>query len=208
MIMILRLLALAISLSLLNPASLVAQTVNLKPGDSAPDFKDLPGLDEKKYALADFKDKDVLVIAFTCNSCPYASDYELRLVALAKEYCGAGKQVALVAVNVNKVAEDLPPKMKERAEKQGFNFPYLFDETQEIARNYGALYTPEFFVFDKTRKLVYHGAFDDNSQADKVKKQYVRDALIATLAGEKPLTAETPPVGCAVRYERKKRTKN
>jgi peroxiredoxin len=185
-----------------------AQSVNLKIGDPAPEFNALPNIDEKKYSLADFAAKEVLVLAFTCNSCPYAADYELRLIALAKEFCGEGKSVALVAVNVNKVAEDLPPKMRERAEKQGFNFPYLFDETQQIARSYGALYTPEFFVFDKARKLVYHGAFDDNSQADKVKQQYVRDAILATLAGEKVLTAETPPVGCAVRYERKRRTKD
>ncbi len=177
----------------------------LKLGDKAPDWSELQGVDEKKYSLDDFKDRAVLVLVFTCNSCPYAQDYEERLVAFTKEHCGEGKKVALVAMNANKVKEDLPPAMKKRAEEQGFNFPYLWDETQQTARNYGARWTPEFYVFDAERHLIYRGAMDDSTDPEKVKVNYVADAVTAALAGEKPKVQEMPARGCAVRYERKPR---
>jgi peroxiredoxin len=92
--------------------------------------------------------------------------------------------------------------MKERAQAKGFNFPYLHDETQEVARFYGAERTPEFFVFDKGGVLRYHGALDDNyDNPNGVKSQYVRDALDAVLAGDAPAVAETPPVGCTIKWK-------
>jgi peroxiredoxin len=185
-----------------------AETVNLKIGDLAPNWADLPGVDNKTYGSEQFAKHSVLVVAFTCNSCPYAADYEDRLMAFTKQHCGEGKSVAFVAINANKVEEDRLPKMQERAEKKGFNFPYVYDETQAVARSFGALYTPEFFVFNAERKLVYRGAFDDNSQLQAVKKHYLTDAVTATLAGEKVAVPETPAVGCAVRYERTRRTKS
>jgi peroxiredoxin len=115
--------------------------------------------------------------------------------------------VAVVAVNVNRVPEDSLEKMKVRAKEHEFNFPYFFDETQQIAKDYGATFTPEFFVLDKDRKIAYMGALDDASDAGKVKVRYVEDALDALLKGEKPKTTETLGRGCLVRYVKERRKK-
>ena len=192
------------------PASLAAAgefnpTLNI--GDPAPAWSKLPGVDGKNYSLDDFKEKDVLVVAFTCNSCPYAVDYEDRLIAFSKAHCGEGKKVALIAVNVNKVEEDLPDQMKARAKEKGFNFPYLFDESQKIAKDFGATFTPEFFIIGKDRKIVYMGSMDDSTEADKVKTKYVEAAVAAALKGEVPATKETAAKGCLVRYAKERRKK-
>ncbi len=173
-------------------------TLNI--GDAAPAWTDLPGTDGKPHSLADFKDKEAVVVAFTCNSCPVATDYEDRIIALAKKYAGPGGRVGLVAINVNKIEEDSLPRMKERAEAKGFTFPYVFDETQKIARDYGATFTPEFFVLDRQRKIAYMGGMDDNSNPAEVKTNYLDPAVDAVLAGMKPITAETVARGCMVRY--------
>jgi peroxiredoxin len=179
----------------------------LNLGDPAPAWKDLPGVDGKKHSLADLKDKQVVVVVFTCNSCPIASDYEDRIIAFAKDAAGAEKPTAIVAINVNTVEEDRLPKMKERAESKNFPYPYLYDETQKIAKAYGAIYTPEFFVLDKERKIAYMGAFDDNIESSKVKRQYLKPAVEAILKGEKPDPAKTNAAGCLIRYERARRRK-
>jgi peroxiredoxin len=179
----------------------------LNIGDKAPDWKELPGVDGKKLSLSDVKKKDVVVLAFICNSCPYAVDYEDRLMAFAKKHSAADSKVALVAVNVNKVEEDLPPMMKEKAREKGFSFPYLFDESQQIAKDYGAGFTPEFFVLNRERKVVYMGAMDDSPNADNVKRRYVDEAVAAALAGKLPEVRETVPIGCRIRIERIRREK-
>jgi peroxiredoxin len=177
----------------------------LSLGDPAPAWKDLPGVDGKKHSLADLKDKQVVVVVFTCNSCEIASDYEDRIIAFAKASAGADKPTAVVAINVNTVEEDRLPKMKERAESKGFPYPYLYDQTQKIAKAYGAIYTPEFFVLDKDRKIAYMGSFDDNIELTKVKRQYLKPAIEAVLKGEKPSPAKTNAFGCLIRYERARR---
>lgn len=179
----------------------------LSIGDTAPDWKELPGIDGKKHSLSDFKQNEVVVLVFTCNSCPYAVDYENRLVTFAKKHSGKNSKVAIVAVNVNKIDEDLPPKMKAKAQAKGFKFPYLFDETQQIAKDYGAGFTPEFFVLNRERKIVYMGAMDDSPNADKVKQQYVDHAVAAALSGKQPEVTETVPIGCRIRIERTRRRK-
>ena len=180
-------------------------TLNI--GDAAPAWTNLPGTDGKQHSLADFKDKEVVVVVFTCNSCPVATDYEDRIIALAKKYAGPGGRAGLLAINVNKIEEDSLPRMKERAEAKGFNFPYLFDETQKIARDYGATFTPEFFVLDRQRKIAYMGGMDDNSNPVEVKANYLDPAIDTVLAGMKPATAETVARGCMVRYARERRRK-
>lgn len=175
-------------------------------GDKAPTWKELPGVDGKKHSLADLDGAPCVVVVFTCNSCPVAVDYEDRIVAFAKKYQAEGK-VAVVAINVNKVEEDSLPEMKKKADEKGFPFPYLFDETQQIAKDYGAAFTPEFFVLDKDRKIAYMGGMDDNSLADKVTENHLVPAVDAVLKGEKPAVAETVARGCRVRYERPRRTK-
>lgn len=179
----------------------------LDVGDAAPEWKDLPGIDGKKHSLADLKDKDVVVLVFTCNSCLYALDYESRLTAFQAKYCGPGKPVALVAVCVNRVPEDRLPKLKERAAKQGFKFPYFYDESQKIGRDYGATRTPEFFVMNKERKIVYMGAMDDSTTESKVETKHVEAAVQATLDGKKIEKSETVAIGCTVRYVRVRRKK-
>jgi peroxiredoxin len=177
----------------------------LSIGDAAPAWKDLEGTDGKKHSLSDFADKDVVVICFTCNSCPYAVDYEDRLIALAKKFAAEGNRCALVAINANKVKDDLLPAMQERAKAKGFNFPYLHDETQQVAGSYGATRTPEFVVLNKDRKVVYLGAMDDSPDGKSITKRYLDDAIAAALAGQSAPVSETPPVGCAVRYVRERK---
>src|SRR5262245_11266646 len=104
----------------------------LKVGDAAPAWAGLDGIDGKKHALADLKDKDVVVVVFTCNSCPIAVDYEERLIAFTKKH--AGPKLAVVAINVNTIPEDRLDQMIVRAKEKGFNFAYLFDESQKIAK--------------------------------------------------------------------------
>ncbi|MBM83804.1 MAG: thioredoxin family protein [Planctomycetaceae bacterium] len=172
-------------------------------GDTAPQWKDLPGVDGKKHSLKDLKDKDVVVVVFTCNSCPYANDIEKRLDEFVKKH--KDDKVALVAINVNKVEEDQFPAMKKRAKDKKYKYPYLYDETQQIAKDYGALFTPEFFVLDKKRKVVYMGSMDDSPDGKKIKKRHVEDAVTASLKGGNPKVEETIAIGCLIRFERKRR---
>jgi peroxiredoxin len=176
----------------------------LNIGDAAPEWKDLEGTDGRRHSLADLADKDVVVVVFTCNSCPVATDYEDRIIAVAKKFA-AGGRVGLVAINVNTIADDRLEKMKQRAEAKGFDFPYLYDPTQKIGKAFGAAFTPEFFVLNRKRQLVYMGGMDDNSNAGQVKKQYLEPAIEAALAGTAPEVAEAPAIGCRVRYARERR---
>ena len=180
----------------------------LNIGDAAPAWKKLPGVDGKQHALADLKDKSVVVVVFTCNSCPYAVDYEDRLVNFATQHATKDSPVALVAINVNTVKEDLPDQMKKRAQAKGFTFPYLFDGTQQIAKAYGAGATPEFFVLDRQRRVVYMGAMDDNPDASKVQRKHVEQAVQAALSGKAPQVKETVPIGCRIRFARRRRKKS
>jgi len=147
-----------------------------------------------------------VVLVVTSNECPFAQDYEDRIIAFAKKYAtGEKARVALVAISVSLEPDDRPEKMKERAKEKGFTFPYLHDETQAIGRALGASTTPEFFLLDKDRKIVYTGAMDDHSKVAKVKVKYLEDAVNALLEGKKIAVAETRPIGCAVEYKRVKK---
>lgn len=171
----------------------------LSVGDVAPVWKDLEGTDDKKHSLDDLKAKDAVVLVFICNSCVVAEDYEDRIIAFADKHCKDSK-AALVAINVNTIKEDQLPKMKERAEKRKFNFAYLYDPSQEIAKKYGARFTPEFFVLGKDRKIAYMGAMDDKSKAADVKENYLVPALEAALTGKPAATGETIGRGCRIRF--------
>lgn len=174
----------------------------LKIGDKAIPFA-LPGVDGEEHALADYADKKVLVVVFSCNHCPYVRAWEDRMVQIQADYADKGVQFLVINANdAQKYPDDSFEKMKERAQEKGFNFPYLYDETQEVARFYGAERTPEFFVFDSKGILRYHGALDDNyDDPSAVKQHYLRDALDAVLAGQTPPVQETPPVGCTVKWK-------
>ncbi len=179
----------------------------LNIGDAAPAWSNLPGVDGKQHALADLKDKDAVVVVFTCNSCPVAVDYEDRIIAFAKKFAGTESKVALVAINVNKVEADSLAKMKERATAKGFPYPYIYDDSQQIAKAYGATYTPEFFVLNKERKIVFMGGMDDNSNPSMAKINYLEPAVAAALKGDKPENTETVAFGCLIRYARERRPK-
>ena len=191
----------AIALALLLPAVCIAGEFNknLNVGDAAPAWKDLPGTDGKKHSLADHADKDVVVVVFTCNSCACSVEYEDRIIAFAQKY---KEKVALVAVNVNTIPDDRLDAMKKKAEKRKFPFEYLYDESQKTARDYGATYTPEFFVLTKDRKVAYMGAMDDKTKADEVREKYLESAIDAVLKGDKPSKVETVAHGCLIRYKR------
>lgn len=168
-------------------------------GRPAPDFQNLMGIDDKNHSLQDYADAKAVVIVFTCNHCPVAVAYEDRLVQLHKDY--ADKGVQLIAINVNNLEEDKLPAMKKRAEEKGFQFPYLYDPTQKVGRDYGAAVTPHVYLLDGERRLAYVGAIDDNQDASKVTQHYLRDAIDAVLAGQQPQTAETKAFGCSIKYE-------
>jgi peroxiredoxin len=191
-----------VALASLGPAGAGTYNKKLSVGDAAPAWSGLPGTDGKKHALADLMDKKAVVLVFTCNSCPVAASYEDRIIAFAKKHAA---DVAVVAVNVNTVEADRLDKMAERAKEKGFQFAYLYDESQQIARDYGANFTPEFFVLDRERKVAYLGAIDDKNKPEDVKLHYLEDAVTALLKGEKPKPAETQARGCQIRFARAKR---
>jgi peroxiredoxin len=167
-------------------------------GDAAPQFSKLPAIDGKEYSLDSFKDKDVFVIVITCNECPVAQDYQDRIIAFAKKYMSDKSKVGFLAVNVNPGDDESLAKMKEHAQKNKFNFLYARDESQKLGRQLGASRTPEFFVFNKDRKLVYTGAMDDSQSEPKI--NYLEPAIEATLKGEKIEKAETRSRGCGIPY--------
>ena len=170
-------------------------------GDAAPVFTDLDGTDGKTHSLNEFKSKSAVVIVFTCNGCPVANAYEDRIAALAKKYAeGPDAKVAVIAINVNTVPEDRLDKMIERSKKKKYTYPYLYDPTQKIAKEYGAMYTPEFFVLDANHKIAYMGSLDDKNKAEDAKEPFLASALDAMLAGKAPLKSETLARGCKIRF--------
>ena len=173
----------------------------LKIGSPAPDFR-LKGVDGQVTTLASFADAKILAVMFTCNHCPYVQAYEPRLIAVGRDYASQG--VRLVAINANATKnypEDSFDKMVVRARELKFNFPYLRDETQEVAAAYGAACTPEIFLFDDQRILRYHGGIDDNYKDPKqVTSPYLRKAINALLAGRDPDPSLTHAIGCSIKW--------
>jgi len=163
----------------------------------------LPGVDGKEHSLAGYTDKEAVVVIFSCNHCPYARAWEDRIIQIQADYADKGVQLVAISANdAQKYPDDSFPDMKKRAQEKGFNFPYLYDETQEIARFYGAERTPEVFLFDKHGTLHYHGTVDDNyEQPNAVKSHYLRDALDAVLADRVPAITETTPIGCTIKWK-------
>jgi peroxiredoxin len=173
-------------------------------GKPAPDF-DLPATDGRRYRLADFAASPLLVVCFTCNHCPYVIGNEAREKAFAGKYIPRG--VAYVAINSNDVnihEEDSFSHMQARATALGFTWPYLYDESQAVAKAYGALKTPHFFVFDKSRALRYVGRMDNSPRdASQARTHELADALDALLAGKPVPAPVTDAIGCTVKWKGK-----
>jgi len=174
-------------------------------GSKAPDAAaktKMKNVDGKMLSIADVAGKSGTLVVFTCNHCPFAKDWEQRIVELANTY--AGKGIGVVLVNANDPTmhpEDGYDEMQTRAKSRGMKIPYVVDETSGVARAFGASVTPEAFLFDKTGKLAYHGTIDDNrKEADKVKVRYLKDALDAVVAGKPPAVPETKGLGCGIKF--------
>ncbi len=174
----------------------------LELGAAAPSFS-LPGVDGKSHSLADFASAKALCVIFSCNHCPYVQAYEGRLKDLQAEFGPKGLQI--VAINSNDAVaypEDSFDEMKKRAAAQGFNFSYLHDESQAVAKAFGAQRTPHIFLFDVSRKLAYLGRVDDNyKEPAAVKSRELRDAIEDLLAGNAVRLPETFAVGCTIKWK-------
>ncbi len=172
-------------------------------GKSAPDFK-LRGIDGRNYSLADFQGAKAFVVMFICKHCPYVVAVQDRLARLAKTYQAKGARfVAICSNDTDAYPEDSIDGLKEQAAKVGFEFPYLIDEQQEVAKAYGAVCTPDLFVFDANSKLRYRGRIDDNwKDESKVSRQELAGALDAILAGVDVNEDQRPSMGCSIKWKK------
>lgn len=193
-----------LSLVLISTMALMSASTTLpgyKVGDKAADFelKDISG---EMVSMADFKNVEGYIVVFTCNHCPFAVLYEDRIIELQKNY---GKEFPVIAIQPNDVEaypSDSYDKMKERAKEKGFNFNYVWDENQEVAKRFGATRTPHFFLLDKNKVVRYIGALDDNPRDPKaVNKTYIEDAIKSIKEGQDVSTTETKAIGCTIKWK-------
>ncbi len=171
-------------------------------GTKAPDFS-LPNVDGTTVSLADFADAKALLVIFMCNHCPYVKHVADELAALASEYQTRG--VAVVGINSNDVEhypEDSPEKMAQEAKHRGYTFPYLYDESQEVAKVYRAACTPDFFLFDGQQQLVYRGQLDDSRPGNDlpITGADLRTAINAVLTGTPMPEDQKPSIGCNIKW--------
>ena len=175
----------------------------LPPDTQAPNFR-LPDTNGKVVSLSDFKDASALLILFICNHCPYVKHIRHELADLAEEYQKRG--VAIVGINSNDAAaypEDSPAKMVEEVKNIGYTFPYLRDESQTAAKAYRAACTPDIYLFDQQRRLVYHGQFDDSRPGNGIPAtgEDLRNALDALLSGKPVSPDQKPGIGCNIKWK-------
>ena len=183
----------------------MAQTLSTMPelGMNAPEFS-LPDVNGETVSLRDFQSAPALLVMFICNHCPFVKHVRQELARLGADYQKKG--AAVVAINSNDVVkhpDDSPAKMKEEAKAAGYTFPYLFDESQEVARDYRAACTPDFFVFDGNRRLAYRGQLDDSRPGNNVPVtgKDLRAALDAVIAGKPVPGNQKPSIGCNIKWK-------
>jgi peroxiredoxin len=182
---------------------MATQSTMLELGTAAPDFR-LPSFDGKVTALADFQDARGLVVAFICNHCPFVKHIRNEFGRFAREYQSRG--IAVVAINSNDIQaypDDGPEGMAAEASSAGYTFPYLLDETQAVAKAYRAVCTPDLFLFDAQRRLVYRGQFDD-SRPNKgtATGADLRAACDALLVGTQVTKDQKPSIGCSIKWKK------
>ncbi len=175
----------------------------LKIGDTAPDFS-LKNIDGQMISLKDYKEANGFVVIFTCNHCPYAVQYEDRIISLHNNFAGEGYPVVAINPNDPEVQPaDSFEEMQKRSEEKGFTFNYLFDEGQKIYPQYGATRTPHVFLLDKNRVVKYIGAIDDNyADADAVTEKYLENAIRSLQRGEMPDPSMTKAIGCSIKVQK------
>jgi peroxiredoxin len=171
-------------------------------GTPCPGFR-LPGVDGKTYDRSDFDRADVLVVMFICNHCPYVKAVEDRLIRLAREYGPRG--AAFVGICSNDAVtypDDAFDKLAERWRIKSYGFPYLHDEQQDVAHAFGAVCTPDIFVYDRQRQLAYRGRIDDSWKDEaKVTRRELGDAVEALLGGGRPAPEQRPSMGCSIKWK-------
>ena len=170
----------------------------------APNFSLLNPSSEKEVSLQDVRSDIATVIMFICNHCPYVKHVQNGLVDLSNDYISKG--ISFVAINSNDVEnypDDSPERMKEVAEKLDYDFPYLFDETQEVAKSYGAACTPDFYIYDKDLKLVYRGQMDDSRPGNgkPVTGKDLREVLDNIINGNEISEKQIPSIGCNIKWK-------
>lgn len=186
-------LELALLITLLSCAN--GWSAEIEIGAEGPNFSAV-GIDDEEFSLDSVKDAKLVVLCFTCNGCPWARAYEERMIEFAKVY--EAKGVPLIGINSNNREETLDD-MKQHATDAGFNFPYVFDESGDVARAYGAKVTPHFFVLDKDRKVAYRGAFDSGERQPE--HGYLVPAVEALLEGKTPEAQSTNARGCTIKLK-------
>lgn len=177
----------------------------IKLGSKAPEFSLFDAVSGKTVTLSEIKSDVATVVMFICNHCPYVKHINQQLAGVANEYMNKG--ISFVGINSNDVEnypEDAPDKMKIVAGELGYPFPYLYDETQEVAKAYDAACTPDFFVYDKDLLLVYRGQFDDSRPNGEtpVTGQDLRAALDAIIAGKRVDPVQKPSIGCNIKWKK------
>jgi peroxiredoxin len=175
----------------------------IKPGTPAPPF-DLPSVEGKQCKLEDFTGAKVLVVMFICYHCPYVQAIEDRILQLHRDYHGKGVQLVGICSNDAKnYPDDSPQNLLKRWREKKYGFPYLIDESQAVAKSYGAVCTPDIYVYDQNRRLAYHGRLDDHwEDADKVTRHELREALEALLQGKQAAEKQNPSMGCSIKWKR------
>jgi len=178
----------------------LTESTMVELGSKAPYFN-LPNTDGENISLEHFK-AEVLVVIFTCNHCPYAKAVEDRLIELGNNYSETVDFVLISSNDVENYPADSPEKMAELAKSKGYPFPYLFDETQKIAKAYSAVCTPDIFLYNSERKLQYRGRLDDNWQnPNQVEREELKMAIEATLNGKGINFEQIPSMGCNIKWK-------
>ncbi len=178
---------------------------NMLPlGTTAPDFNLFDTVSDKNLTLQDVKGSNGTVMMFICNHCPFVKHVNAEISQLAKDYTSKG--ISFVAISSNDVKnypEDSPEKMKTNAKEEDFTFPYLYDETQEVAKDYDAACTPDFYIFDGDLKLTYRGQLDDSRPGNgiPVTGSDIRNALDNILNGEAVSDIQKPSIGCNIKWK-------
>jgi len=182
---------------------MAVESTMLPLGTAAPEFE-LPSVDGGSFGLGDFSEATALLVMFICNHCPYVRHVEKEIAKIVDDYSDRGlAAVGICSNDVEQEPEDTPDGLREQIERVGFNFPYLIDESQAIAKVYKAACTPDFYLFDRDRKLVYRGRMDASRPRndEPVTGEDLRHAIEAQLAGREPTDGQMPSMGCSISWK-------